>query len=233
MTVPASSPPKRISISMKVALITIPAILMVALIAIIIALSNRPEAPDPEAVVSTRDTVATDSHVLDSASEEAPTLVEFLDFECEVCGAVYPYVEQIRQDYRGQINYVVRYFPIPGHQNSMNAAIAVEAAAQQGMFEEMYRKMFETQAEWGEKQDSEADRFRSFAEELGLDIAVYDEAVADPATQKRVQKDFDAGIALGVNGTPTFFLDGEMLQLQEITDLTDAIDQSIGERGGA
>lgn len=66
-------------------------------------------------------------------------LVEFLDFECESCGALFPIVEQLRSDYAGEITYVVRYFPLPGHVNSMNAAVAAEAAAQQGEFEAMYR----------------------------------------------------------------------------------------------
>ncbi len=87
-------------------------------------------------------------------------VVEFLDFECEVCGAVYPVMEELREEYDGEVTFAVRYFPLPGHFNSGNAAVAVEAAAQQGAFEAMYQRMFETQSEWGEGRESEADRFR-------------------------------------------------------------------------
>ncbi|WP_339328948.1 DsbA family protein [Sediminivirga luteola] len=138
-------------------------------------------------------------------------------------------MEEIREQYDGRINYVVRYFPHQGHFNSMNAAVAVEAAAQQGQFEGMYRMMFETQAEWGEGQTSEAARFRGYAETLGLDMAAYDAAVADPATQERVEEDFNAGRALEVSGTPTFFLDGEQLELTAPEDLPNALDAALAQ----
>ncbi|RWR24338.1 hypothetical protein D8Y24_05430 [Agrococcus lahaulensis] len=90
------------------------------------------------------------THILDDAGPDAPVVVEFLDFECEVCGAVYPVMEELREEYDGEVTFAVRYFPLPGHFNSGNAAVAVEAAAQQGAFEAMYQRMFETQSEWGE-----------------------------------------------------------------------------------
>ena len=88
-------------------------------------------------------------------------------------------------------------------------------------------RLFETQAEWGEAQESRADLFRGFAEEIGLDMAAYDAAVADPATAERVELDFEEGQALGVSSTPTFFLDGELLELQEWDDLENAIQAAV------
>ncbi|MET0162432.1 MAG: thioredoxin domain-containing protein [Microbacteriaceae bacterium] len=195
------------------------------------ALVTGAPGPSPSSAGSTASPpalVPQGSHVLDDPEGATVTVVEFLDFECEVCGAVYPYVEQIREDYAGEIRYVPRYFPIPAHQNSMHAALAVEAAAQQGRYQAMYERMFETQAEWGERQESEAPRFRGYAEELGLDLAAYDAVVADPATEMRIRADFDAGLALGVQGTPTFFVDGEQVRLETIDDLTAAIDAALG-----
>ena len=168
------------------------------------------------------------SHVLDEGAEGSPTVVEFLDFECEACGAFYPIVEAIREQYSGDLNYVVRYFPLEGHFNSMNAALAAEAAAQQGSFEEMYHRLFQSQAEWGEAKESRADLFRSFAEELNLDMEAYDAAVADPDTQTRVEQDFNEGRALGVRSTPTFFIDGQQLQLERWEDLPTAIEEAVG-----
>lgn len=231
MTQPASpSWWKRLSTSMKSMLIAVPAVLIIAGLAISMAIAGGPApvtVPQSEAGVA--DTVADNSHVVDDVSETAPTLVEFLDFECEACGALYPYIEEVREYYDGQINYVVRYFPLGGHFNSMNAAVAVEAAAQQGKFEDMFHQMLQSQAEWGEKQSSEAERFRGYAEQLGLDMAAYDRAVADPATEARVQEDLDAGTALGVTGTPTFFLDGKQLSLTTPDDLPDAIEAALTE----
>lgn len=189
---------------------------------------NTPVPAPSDTTAAPLEVVAENSRVLDDPDGAEVTLVEFLDFECEVCGAVYPYVEQIREDYAGQLRFVQRYFPIPAHQNSMNAAIAVEAAGLQGRYEDMYHRMFETQAEWGEQQESKAALFREFAVDLGLDMTAYDAAVADPATEVRVQSDFDAGIELGVQGTPTFFVDGQAVDLQTIDDLTDAIDAALG-----
>lgn len=226
MTTPTPAD-KRLSTPVKATLIAIAVVIALVLAAIVYVNVTRPApvAPDDGALPGTR----SNSHILDDAGPDAPTLVEFLDFECEACGAFYPYVEEIREQYAGEINYVVRYFPISSHFNSMNAAIAVEAASQQGRFEEMYARMFETQIEWGEGSSSEADRFRGYAEELGLDMDAYDEAVADPATQERVEEDFLAGQEMGVTGTPTFFLDGEKLELNSLTDLTDALDRAIAD----
>lgn len=169
------------------------------------------------------------THILDDAGPDAPVVVEFLDFECEACGAVYPTMEALREEYGGEVTFAVRYFPLPGHFNSGNAAVAVEAAAQQDAFEPMYQRMFETQAEWGEAQVSEAERFRGYAEQLGLDMAAYDAAIEDPATLARVEQDFQAGMALGVDRTPTIFIDGERLELSQISDIEAAIQATLGE----
>ena len=107
------------------------------------------------------------------------------------------------------------FYPMTTDEVERCHAVAAEAAAQQDRFEDMYVRLFETQAEWGEAQESRADLFRGFAEEIGLDMAAYDAAVADPATTERVELDFEEGQALGVSSTPTFFLDGELLELQE------------------
>lgn len=181
---------------------------------------------DPEAAPATR----TDSHVLDDAGDGAPTLVEFVDFECEACRAVHPAIEDVRENYDGQVTFVVRHFPGPGHANAMNAALAVEAAAAQGRMEDMIDLLFRTQPGWGERQDSRAADFRVFADNLGLDLDAYDATVADPAVTERIERDYQDGLDLGVTGTPTFFLDGEMLILRRLTDLTDPLDAALAER---
>lgn len=172
-------------------------------------------------------TVAEDSHRLTDPEGSTVTFVEFLDFECEVCGAVYPSIERLKAEYADRVTFVVRYFPIPGHRNSMTSAVAVEAAAKQGRFEDMYQRMFTTQAEWGEQQDSKAEMFRGFAEDLGLDLAAYNAAVADPATETRVRADFDAGRSLGVNGTPTIFINDRLVEFRSEADLRDALQRAL------
>ena len=215
----------------RATIVTIAVVVVLVALVAAIAFINRPEAPTPpEATDGALPGARASSHVLDNAGPDAPTLVEFLDFECEACGAFYPVIEQLREEYAGDINFVVRYFPLPGHFNSMNAALAAEAAAQQGEFEAMHSRLFETQAEWGELRESREELFRSYAEDLGLDMDAYDAAVADPATQARVEEDFNDGQYLNVTGTPTFFLNGEKLELEQLSDLTDALDRATGRR---
>jgi len=213
----------------KATLVTIAVVVVLAMAALIYVLVNQSQTapPSSEGGSSSAQLVRQNSHVLDDGGEGAVTVVEFLDFECEACGSFYPIVEDLREQFAGEITYVVRYFPLPGHFNSKNAAIAAEAAAQQDRFKDMYHRLFKSQAEWGEAQESRADLFRGFAEELGLDMVAYDAAVADPSTTERVDQDFEEGRALGVSSTPTFFVDGELAQLQEWDDLENLVQAAV------
>lgn len=186
------------------------------------------DASDADEVAETL--VRDDSHRLDDAGPDAPTLVEFLDLECESCAATYPVVEDLREAYDGELNVVLRYFPLEGHANARNAAHAVEAAARQGALEEMYSRMFETQAEWGEQQEDQSPLFRSWAEELGLDLDRYDRDVASDDVAERVERDYQDGLRLGVTGTPTFFLEDKLLDVTTVEQMTASIDDAIRRR---
>lgn len=212
--------------SVKATLVAIAVAIVLSIAGIVFAISQQQPAA-PSAGGEPQQTVRPDSHVLDDGGDGAVTVVEFLDFECEACGAFYPVVEDLREKYDGEITYVVRYFPLPGHINSTQAALAAEAAARQDRFEDMYHRLFETQAQWGEQPEETPEVFRGFAEELGLDMAAYDAAIADPATAGRVQSDKTDGEKLGVNSTPTFFVAGEKVVLQEWDDLEQAIEKAV------
>ncbi|WP_150254907.1 DsbA family protein [Nocardiopsis deserti] len=164
--------------------------------------------PDSPPTASAELLVREDSRYLDDVEDAQVTVVEFLDFECEACRAQFPVMEQVREDYEGRIDFVVRYFPLPGHANSRPAASAVEAAAQQGALEEMYVRMYETQAEWGESREDRSGVFVGFAEDLGLDMDEFTAAMESDEVAARIQADFDDGVALGVQGTPTIFVNG-------------------------
>ncbi|RCV49029.1 DsbA family protein [Marinitenerispora sediminis] len=171
-----------------------------------------------------------DSHYLSRAEDSDVTVVEFLDFECEACRAQFPVMERIREEYDGRINFVIRYFPLPGHTNSEPAAAAVEAAAEQDALEEMYMRMYETQAEWGESREPQADVFVGFAEDLGLDVERFTATMEDPATLERVRADFEDGVELGVQGTPTIYVNGRQTEsMPSYRVLTDMIDRELGE----
>lgn len=146
------------------------------------------------------------------AAEGHVVLVEYLDFECEACGAYYPIIKNLEKEFDTEVTFVARYFPLPGHRNGLPAALAAEAAGKQGKFWEMHDLLFERQGEWGEKQVETPEVFESFAAELGLDMEQFRIDVASPEVRARVQRDMDSGRALGVNSTPSFFLNGERLE---------------------
>lgn len=171
--------------------------------------------------------VRDNSHRLNSVPGSNVTFVEFLDFECEGCRAMYPAIEQLRATYGDRVNFVIRYFPLRGHYNAERAARAVEAAAQQGKLEPMYKKMYDTQSQWGEKRVPADDVFRGFATELGLNINTFNKAYAAAATAERVQLDVTDGRALGIDSTPTFFLNGQRLQSRGYAGLAEALDEAL------
>ncbi|MCP9276538.1 DsbA family protein [Mycolicibacterium arenosum] len=174
--------------------------------------------------------VRDNSRRLTTVPDSDVTVVEFLDFECEACRAAFPMVEQLRAEYGDRVNFVIRYFPIQSHFNAERAARAVESAAQQDKFEPMYKKMYETQSQWGEQRTPADSMFRGFATELGLDVAAFDAAYNDPATLDRVNLDVADGKALGVRGTPTFFLDGNEVDFRTFEEFSAAVQQSLNEQ---
>jgi protein-disulfide isomerase len=157
------------------------------------------------------------------------TVVEFLDLECEACRAAFPGVERLRTEYGDRVTFVLRYFPIPSHQNAELAARAVEAAARQGQLEPMYQMMYETQPEWGEQTVSKRDMFVEFATRLGLDAQRFERDLDDPATIDRVLSDRADGMELGVEGTPTFFINDGMFEGASTYDALKAgIERELG-----
>lgn len=175
-------------------------------------------------------TVVSDDHVVGPATAPV-TIVEYLDFECEACGAFYPIMKELEAAYPNDLRIVSRYFPLPGHRNSMTAALAVEAASRQGKYQEMFDMAFQRQKDWGEKSAPTPEVFEGYAQEIGLDVAKFKEDVASQSVKDRVQRDFDAGNKLGNTGTPTFFLNGKKINNPNGLDaykklIDDAIAQS-------
>ena len=190
---------------------------------------DQTAAADVSAATADGAIVREDSRILGEEGSSDVTFVEFLDFECEACGAAYPIVEDLRAKYAGEVTFVIRYFPLPGHFNAGRAARAVESAARQGELEAMYSKMYETQKEWGEAQEPKDDLFRSFAEEIGLDMDQYDADYASQEVDERISRDVADGESLGVTGTPTFYVDGELFQPKTVEDFSAALDEALAE----
>ncbi len=139
------------------------------------------------------------------------TIVEYLDFECEACGAYYPLVKQLAEEFKNDVRFVNRYFPLPGHKNGLPAALAAEAAGKQGKYWEMHNILFDNQKNWGEKQSPDPAIFEGYAKQIGLNMDQFKKDVGSNEVKERVNRDKNSGTKLGVSGTPTFFLNGEKI----------------------
>jgi protein-disulfide isomerase len=131
------------------------------------------------------------------------TLVEYGDYECPYCGAAYPIVKEAQSRLGDRLRFVFRNFPITtAHPHAEQAAEAAEAAAAQGKFWEMHDLLYENQRSLGD-----AD-LHAYAEALGLDVERFDKELSEHVYAPRVREDFMSGVRSGVNGTPTFFING-------------------------
>ena len=200
------------------------AVVVLVVVAAVTSGDDEPDAPE-SAAEQDRLLVRPDSQRLTDGPDA--TFVEFLDFECEACGALYPTMEQLEETYGDRVTFVVRYMPL--HASSVNAAKAAEAAAAQGQFAAMYDMLFQRQTEWAEQQQPEVDRFFQYAEELGLDMDQFRADFEDPATLERVEQSEADGRALGVDSTPTLFLDGELLEPESLDELIAALDAAVAD----
>lgn len=185
-----------------------------------------PPAAESSAPSASQETplVYPDSPMLGPA--DAPvTLVEFLDPECEACRAAYPIVKNLMADYDQQIRLVIRY--VPGHGNSALAAIAIEEAGKQGRYWEALEYFFARQPEWGEQQEPQTETFLRYGGELGLDVDSLRNALASPDVSK-IERDAADGQALGIRGTPTFFVNGDLVEDLSEQGLRTAIERALG-----
>jgi protein-disulfide isomerase len=146
--------------------------------------------------------VGPDDHVRGPAV--APmTLVEYGDYECPYCGAAYPIVKEIERILGDDLRSVFRNFPLSEvHPHAFQAAEAAESAAAQGRFWEMHDRLFENQRRL------DRSGLLSHARTLGLDVERIERELDEHAYEARVRNDFLSGIRSGVNGTPTFFING-------------------------
>ena len=148
-----------------------------------------------------------DSNQIATASATA-TLIEFGDFQCPACGSAYPYVKQILTDFSGKLNFGWRNFPLAQHRNAQIAAEAAEAAGEQGKYWAMHDLLFTRQSDWSDS-DKPLDIFIEYAKSLELDPDKFSQAVTDHKFLPKIQQDTSDGNRLGVNSTPTFFVNGE------------------------
>ena len=132
------------------------------------------------------------------------TLVEYGDYQCPYCGAAYPEVKKVQKELSSELRFVFRNFPLTNmHEHAMNAAETAEAASAQGKFWPMHDFLYEHQATLGDPRIA-----LGYAKKLGLDSQRLEREIAQHVYQKRIKDDFMSGVRSGVNGTPTFYVNG-------------------------
>ncbi len=134
------------------------------------------------------------------------TLVEFGDFQCQHCGQAHPLLKRLLKEKGDEFQLVFRNFPLQEiHPQAHMAALAAEAAGKQGKYWPMHDLIFEHQEQLG------GHFLLDLAKRLGLDLHQFgNDWKSDPIVNK-VESDFESGVRSGVNGTPTFFINGNIL----------------------
>lgn len=141
-------------------------------------------------------------------------VVEFLDPECEACRAFHPRVKKVLGEFEGKVRYITRYMPY--HHNSASAIKALHAANLQGKLWAYMDELFNQQSAWGEKRDDQSALLFEYAKSIGMDMKKFKSDFDSEAAAERVKKDEADGKAVGVAGTPSFYINGSpLLQLGE------------------
>lgn len=180
------------------------------------AMSTRVDAPIPTIEITSTDHTR-------GAQEAKVTLVEFGDLQCPACKAYEPIVRQLLAQNPDTLQLVFRHFPLTQiHQNALISAKATEAAALQGKFWEMHDVLYDRQTEWANKLNAR-EIILGFAQELALDVTKFTQDLESEAVEKKILAEYAEGLKLGVQGTPTFFINGQMIQSPRTVEEFDAL----------
>ncbi|MDE2040781.1 MAG: DsbA family protein [Patescibacteria group bacterium] len=165
--------------------------------------------PGPGAELTAPPPVTAADHVI--GNQNAPvTIIEYGDFQCPACGYYYPTVERLIAESSSTMRLVFRHFPLSQHQNAMAAAMTSEAAAVQGKFWEMYSLLYQNQDAWSNLNDPSS-IFAGYAAQLGLNMTEYTSDIGSSTLRDVITSDQDGGIAIGIDQTPTFFVNGKVI----------------------
>ena len=156
------------------------------------------------------------------------TLVEFGDYQCPSCGAYHPFVKEILNRYPQKLRLEFHHYPLISiHPNSMAAAIAAEAAGEQGHYWEMHDALFEHQQEWAGSPNAQ-EQFVNLASRIGLDTNKFMQSMKSPVLQEKILKDVAQAQDLKVQAVPTFFINGEQAHIKlSMEDFVQVIDDHL------
>lgn len=141
------------------------------------------------------------------------TIVAFTDYQCPSCAAMHPTLERLVTEYGGKVRLVTRDFPLSQHAEALKAAEAAEAAREQGKYWEYIHILLRNQSALT------VDKLKGYATELSLDRTRFDNALDSGKFSESVQRDVEDGMKLGINGTPTIFINGRRVSAKSYEDL--------------
>ncbi|KKU58828.1 MAG: DsbA-like protein thioredoxin domain-containing protein [Candidatus Wolfebacteria bacterium GW2011_GWE2_47_12] len=154
------------------------------------------------------------------------TIVEYSDFQCPACQYYYNMTKQLERERGDQVQFIFRHFPLQSHQHARTAAIAAEAAGRQGRFWEMHDMLFERQEEWS-KSDDARQFLTGYATLIGLDVGKFVGDAQLPELDERIDSDIAEGTKQQIQGTPTFYLNGRVVQFRSYEELQQLVDAEL------
>jgi len=159
-------------------------------------------------------TVRAEDHIFGNKDAKV-TFIEYADFQCPACAYYEPVIKQLKALKSNDVKFIYRHFPLESiHKNAVASAVASEAASLQGKFDGMYDRLFAGQNDWSSL-DNPTDMFVAYAQSLELDVAKFKTDITKAELVAKVRKDLAGGQSVGVDSTPTFYIDGK-----KVTGLT-------------
>jgi len=166
--------------------------------------------------------ISTDDRPTRGKPDAPVTIIEFTDYQCPSCGALHPIIEQLVGEYGERLRLVIRDFPLDRHENAFKAAEAAEAAREQGKYWEYINILFHNQNALG------VDKLKEYATQIGLDRSKFDAGLDSGKFADSVKRDLNDGNRLGIDSTPTVFINGRKFTGEKTHDnLKAAIDSLL------
>ena len=187
------------------------AILVACLVAAILFLNrpaNTPAQPSAgEAAFNFDPSLLIRPHSFVKGPDDAKvTMVEFMDPQCEACAAMHSIVKKLLKEYDGQLRLVIRYMPF--HDHALYAAALLEEARESGKYDQLLDILFERLNDWGGHHDARPELLKDYMKEIGIDSLRSEEDYVVQKHGEKVKLDQADGQKLGVDRTPTFFING-------------------------
>jgi len=205
-------------------------VVLIGVVAAMVKLASVTNSGTPTAVqtvnilptVSSADWIRGNTHA-------STTLIVYGDFQCPACAVFHPVVLSVEKELGDKLRVIFRHFPLQQHANAIPAALAAEAAGNQGKFWEMHDMIYEHQRDWSEKSKTDAIAiFAGYAQKLKLNIDTFSKDINDSKIIDKIEASFDQGVGFGVDSTPSFFLNNTKLVPRSYGEFRDTIFATAG-----